>query len=307
MNLPDYDSPAELKLFLEQRNLGMQKKFGQNFLVNPVAREKLVLALDVQPNMEVWEVGPGLGSMTSGLLKADCSVTAFEIDRGFVCALKEIFGDEKKFHLCEGDVLKTWKKQLATAEASNKCPQRFFGNLPYNISATLIANFIEADFRFEKCVVTVQKEVAQRMVAKPNTKDYSSFSVLCQWAYDVKTLQDLAAGSFWPVPHVASRAVTMIKKADFPRCKNPKLFMAVERALFMSRRKTVKNNLDLFFNEYLDWFSKDNDALCKTSISDFSKEILLKSKIKESDRAEVLSIDKLLELSDVLNEYFIVK
>ena len=173
IDFPDYDSPAQLKIFLEERNMAMQKKFGQNFLINAHARTRLIDALDLEANMSVWEVGPGLGAMTDEMLKRGGKVTAFEIDRGFCGILKDIFKG-KQLTLVEGDVLKTWKKELA----HNGMPARFFGNLPYNVGSVIIADMISGDCRFEKAVVTVQKEVAMRMCAKPGSEDYSSFSVL---------------------------------------------------------------------------------------------------------------------------------
>lgn len=284
MNHPDYNSPAELKNILEQNGFSMQKKFGQNFLINADARSRLIDALDINENSKVWEVGPGLGSMTSEVLERGADLTVFEIDRGFVGLIAQFFkgfSAKDKFRIVEGDVLKTWKKQLeATA-----LPDRFFGNLPYNIAATIIADTIENNIRFEKCVFTVQKEVAMRMAAKPGTEDYSSFSVLCQWAYDVKPLMDLTGGNFWPKPNVDSRAVLMTKKADFPGCQNPQLFVKMQRALFSSRRKTIRNNLTGFL--------KNNDQ---------ALDFLNKARIDIMKRAEVLTIPELLKLSDVINE-----
>lgn len=284
MNHPDYNSPAELKNILEQNGFSMQKKFGQNFLINADARSRLIDALDINENSKVWEVGPGLGSMTSEILERGADLTVFEIDRGFVGLIAQFFkgfSAKDKFRIVEGDVLKTWKKQLeATA-----LPDRFFGNLPYNIAATIIADTIENNIRFEKCVFTVQKEVAMRMAAKPGTEDYSSFSVLCQWAYDVKPLMDLTGGNFWPKPNVDSRAVLMTKKADFPGCQNPQLFVKMQRALFSSRRKTIRNNLTGFL--------KNNDQ---------ALDFLNKAGIDIMKRAEVLTIPELLKLSDVINE-----
>ncbi|MBO7135805.1 MAG: ribosomal RNA small subunit methyltransferase A, partial [Spirochaetaceae bacterium] len=196
----DYNSPASLKAFLEARGLAMQKKFGQNFLINGQARKKLIDSLEIEKATTVWEIGPGLGAMTSGILDRGAELTAFEIDHGFAAALSEFFGGRPNFKLVEGDVLKTWK----TVEDR---PARLFGNLPYNIAATIFADLICAGVRFDKAVITVQKEVAQRMSAKPGSEDYSSFSVLCQWAYDVTPLMDLGGGSFWPKPNVDSRAV----------------------------------------------------------------------------------------------------
>ena len=88
---PDYNSPTELKNFMEQNNMSMQKKFGQNFLVNEDARKKLIDSLDVKENTTVWEVGPGLGSMTDELLKRGVNLTVFEIDHGFARLLPQFF------------------------------------------------------------------------------------------------------------------------------------------------------------------------------------------------------------------------
>lgn len=284
MKHPDYNSPFELKQFLDQNGFSMQKKFGQNFLVNADARKKLIDFLQIDENTSVWEVGPGLGAMTSEILERNAKLTAFEIDRGFASMVKQFFAEYEengKFFLIEGDVLKTWKNYLETTSL----PDRFFGNLPYNIAATIIADTIENNIRFDRCVFTVQKEVAQRMTAKPSQDDYSSFSVLCQWAYDVKNIMDLAGGNFWPKPNVDSRAVLFTKKEDFPRCNNPKLFVKMQRALFSSRRKTVRNNLSQFLNN-----------------NDIAVECLNKADIDIMKRAEVLTIDELLKLSDIIND-----
>lgn len=282
MQHPDYNSPIALKNFMDENNMAMQKKFGQNFLVNADARKKLIDVLDVKPGMKVWEVGPGLGSMTSGLLERGVNLTVFEIDHGFARLLTQFFeeyANSGNFSLVEGDVLKTWPKFAK----ENDIPERFFGNLPYNVAATIIADTITKGFRFDKAVFTIQKEVGQRMNAKPGTEDYSSFSVLCQWAYDVKLVMDLAGGNFWPVPNVASRAVLMTKKEDFPKCENPELFRKMVRQIFALRRKTLRNNLSRFV---------------KAKICD---EALKIAGIEPSIRAENLSVEDLLKLSDALN------
>ncbi|MDY4984859.1 MAG: 16S rRNA (adenine(1518)-N(6)/adenine(1519)-N(6))-dimethyltransferase RsmA [Treponema sp.] len=284
MNHPDYNSPAALKTFMESQGFSMQKKFGQNFLINEDARKRLVDALEVGEGVKVWEVGPGLGSMTSEILERGSDLTVFEIDKGFTGLISQFFEDYSKkgtFKLVEGDVLKTWKKQLD----ENNLPDRFFGNLPYNIAATIIADTIENNVRFDKCVFTVQKEVAVRMCAQPGSEDYSSFSVLCNWAYDVKPLLDLTGGNFWPKPNVDSRAVVMNKKEGFPGCNNPKLFVRMQRALFSSRRKTVRNNLSGFL--------KNNDLTLQA---------LSEAEIDPMKRAEVLTIPQMLKLSDVIDK-----
>lgn len=283
MEHPDYNSPLALKAFLDENGMAMQKKFGQNFLVNADARKKIIDCLDVGEDISVWEVGPGLGCMTDEILGRGAKVTAFEIDHGFARLVRlffEKYSEKGKFELVEGDVLKTWKKYYDEKGSS----QRFFGNLPYNVAATIIADTINEGVRFDKAVVTIQKEVAQRMNAKEGSDSYSSFSVLCQWAYNIKNIVDLAGGNFWPVPNVASRAVLMTKREDFPRCQNPRLFMKMIRQLFSSRRKTVRNNL------------------LPLAGAEKTDEALEKAGIKAGVRAEDLSVDSLLKLSDSLNE-----
>ena len=279
----NYDSPVALKNFLDSRGMAMQKKFGQNFLINSQARKLLVDSLKIEENTRVWEVGPGLGCMTSEIVERGGKLTAFEIDRGFAAVLKEIFEGKENFSLVEGDVLKTWKNYYK----ENGLPDRFFGNLPYNVAAAIVADMISEGVRFPRAVVTVQKEVAMRMAAKPGTEDYSSFSVLCQWAYDISNITDLSGGCFWPKPNVDSRSVLMVQKEDFPRCKDSKTFMKVLRAIFVQRRKTIKNNLNGITN-------------CASE----TEEILEKAGIEPTVRAEKLDLETILKLSDVYFDFY---
>ena len=283
MTIPDYNSPAALKAILDANGFSMQKKFGQNFLVNASARERIVRALELEGGMRVWEIGPGLGSMTKLLLDEGARVTAFEIDKGFMRLLSDFFKAEIEIGaltIARGDAAKTWK---SVYEASG-LPDRFFGNLPYSIAASLIADTIERGVRFDTAVVTVQKEVAERMTAKEGGSERSSFSVLCQWAYDIKSIADLAPGNFWPKPHVASRAVVMTKKSDFPSCENPPLFIKMQRSLFSSRRKNIRNNLTAFAGS-----------------GEKAERAISLSALDPSLRAEALSLAELLRLSDALN------
>jgi len=274
---------------MDQRGLGMQKKFGQNFLVNRDARRRLADALEAPRDSQVWEVGPGLGAMTAELLGRTLRVRAFEIDRGFASILRDLFGQDSRFALVEGDVLKTWP-----AAGQEGKPDYFFGNLPYNIAATLVADFIEADFFFKRAVVTVQKEVAVRMAARPGTEAYSSFSVLCASAYVTVPIMTLKGGSFYPVPKVDSQAVRMDLRSDRDPSAYPRLFRPLVRALFASRRKTVRNNLLPFAASLWKGQSDKLEGLVGT--------VLEQSGVKKEERAERLCIDEFVAIAQALGE-----
>jgi len=233
-----YDSPTAIRTFLEEEGLAMSKRFGQNFLVDRHAREKLYATLPAEGGGEIWEIGPGIGAMTSLFLEQGRRLKAFEIDHGFVRILNKVFGDDPRFSLVEGDFLKTWK---AFAAASR--PEAIFGNLPYNAALAIIADLLEYSWVPPRIIFTVQKEAAQRIVASPGTKDYSAFSVLCSSVCTARILYDIGASSFWPRPRVTS-SVIILAPRPVPVAGDDRLgFSRFVRAGFSSRRKTLRNNL----------------------------------------------------------------
>jgi 16S rRNA (adenine1518-N6/adenine1519-N6)-dimethyltransferase len=262
----------------------MRKRLGQNFLINPDARRQLLDALDAPPGERVWEIGSGLGAMTSLLLERGSAVTAFEIDRGFIPALREFFGGNPAFTLVEGDVLKTWR----TAPPGDY----LFGNLPYTIGAVLLANFIENNRFFTRMIVTVQKEVARRMAAKPCSKEYSSFSVLCASAYTVTPLRVLKGACFYPEPRVDSQGVRLDRRTDRDPADYPAFFRPLLRSLFASRRKTVKNNLETFVPSVAVVNRRELPEICGLALKDAG--------IAPGERAERLGVDDFTALAGAL-------
>ena len=287
----NYNSPSALKVFLEQEGLGMRKKFGQNFLINPQIRQSLVQALEAKD--EVWEIGPGLGAMTKLLLDKGLIVKAFEIDNGFIRILKNIFSHEKNFFLVEGDVIKTWKEQ-----PPSRLKPFLLGNLPYNIAAVLIAELIENRRIFSRMVVTVQKEVALRMTARAGSPDYSSFTVLCASAYKVKPLMLISRESFYPQPNVDSMGVLLESNG---RDSNPDIFFPLVRSLFASRRKTVKNNLSAFISSRIGEFQQG------LKVQELCAALLKENTINEKERAENLELETFLSLAKSIDNVRILK
>lgn len=204
----NYDSPRELREFLERRGIALKKRWGQNFMVSRAARERLVSLLAPVQGERVWEIGPGLGSMTELLVARGASLLLFEVDWAFVHYLAARFSDREKVDIVAGDFLKTWRDHASP----DGLPDAVFGNLPYRAAATIIGDLLEKGAAPSRMVVTVQKEVALRMAARASTPEYSGFSVLCQAFCVTKYEGALAPGAFYPPPAVQSAAVTLERR-----------------------------------------------------------------------------------------------
>ena len=277
----NYDSPKEIERVLNEKGLAMSKKFGQNFLISPEGRKRLVDLMELEKGMKVWEIGPGLGAITHMLLKKEVCLTSFEIDHGFASLLRDVaFNDEENFNLVEGDALKTlFKKKLLPL------PERIVGNLPYNVGSVMIGKLIENSYLPPLMVFTLQREVVDRMTSKPGEDDYSSFSVLTQMDYENKLSLKLPKGCFWPQPNVES-AVVVMKKRETPLVPlnlRP-VFIPLLRDLFHQRRKTIRNNL--------------NSSLYGNLGKEKVEELLSRSALTGNERAEALSWDSLVRLGE---------
>jgi 16S rRNA (adenine1518-N6/adenine1519-N6)-dimethyltransferase len=286
----NYNSPSSIRAFLDARGISAQKRFGQHFLVNEGARNKLVEALDVRPEDAVWEIGPGLGAMTRLLLDRGARVTAFEIDRGFAAALNTLFAKEiaeERLTIVAGDALKTWP--CCPVQAG---PLFLLGNLPYNIAGTLLGDFIEKGRLFSRAVVTVQKEVAAQITARNGDKDYSSLAVLFSLAYETRKICSMKGSFFYPPPNVDSTALC------FHPAENgadvPPVFFPLVRALFSRRRKTIYNNLCCFAAENAAPGPQGESlaAFCETALS--------RCGIAKNARAETLTADDFRRIAAAL-------
>ena len=242
----DYSSISSIRLLLDEYGFTPTKERGQNFLISNTAREKIASAITdgLSSYSEVWEIGPGLGSITALLLKSGCNLKCFELDYGFISILKEAFKDEPNFSLIEGDALETVFKETTV-------PSVISGNLPYNVGTVLIAKMLENQLLPDKMVFTLQKEVAERLAFK-GKGDRSSITTLSSLSYDAKIIATLHPGDFWPSPKVDS-AVVVLKKNSGELYRKVSSsyedFVKVNRALYAQRRKTIKNNLTPIFGD----------------------------------------------------------
>ena len=277
----NYSSITEIGEVLSSHGLAMTKKFGQNFLISPEAREKIVSLIDPEKGEEVWEIGPGLGAITHLLLQKGAAVKAFEIDHGFASVLKnKAFADED-FTLIEGDALET----LFSLPPSFSS---IVGNLPYNVGSEIIARLIERGYLPEVMVFTLQKEVADRMTALPGSPDYSSFSILTQLDYVNTRAFIIKSGAFYPSPNVDSAVVVMRRRSESLVPNEERVFfLSMVRALFAQRRKTIRNNL-LSSNAF------------SSSGREFIEKAFTAASLSGSERAEALSFDQLVILMHAL-------
>jgi 16S rRNA (adenine1518-N6/adenine1519-N6)-dimethyltransferase len=263
--------------------LGPRKRWGQNFLINRGARERIVNMLDIQPNQVVWEIGPGLGAITLLLAEKTSRLTLFEIDPGY-CEYLTMAYEEEKPTIIPGDVIKNWQNRFKEEK-----PNRIVGNLPYNAASAIISDFIENNSIPEKMVFTVQNEMGDRMKAKPGTKNYSSFSILCQYGCQVIDRGILSAGSFYPAPRVSSKVVELVPHDRTESEENRQLFFMLVRDMFLSRRKTLKNNI--------------NNA-CAHRFSDFGKEMMYQAFLEEGialdTRPEKVEVEQYISVTNRL-------
>ena len=271
----DYSSVSSITRLLQDNGLNMTKKFGQNFLISMGALDRITSLCGAASGKRVWEVGPGIGALTSRLVASGADVTAFEIDHGFCRILREqAFVDVDDFTLVEGDALKTWKEVWA----SQGTPDIICANLPYNVGSIFIASLIENRCLPPVMVYTLQSEVVDRICAKEGSEDYSGFSILCSIDYENSSAFKLGSGCFFPPPNVDSSVVVM-KKRENPLVPDEDAvkFLELVRILFAQRRKTVKNNLK---------------AIGKTSAE--IDAALNASDIAQTERAERLNVRQIL-------------
>lgn len=233
-------NPTVAKI-LKKHNLRPNKKLGQNFLADLNLIEKLIDQMELYPDEDVLEIGSGLGIMSSFIAKLSLEVIALEYDKRLVKIASAEFADKGNLKFIEGDFLKVDLEQLLR---NLHTPIKVIGNIPYYISSKIVMKLLENRHLFQFALLTVQKEVAERLVAKPGNKDYGVLSIFLQTEAEVKTLFDLPGEAFVPAPEVTSTVIRItFPKKSLHIIHNPKLYEKIVKMAFLSRRKTIQNNL----------------------------------------------------------------
>ena len=223
-----------------------RKRFGQNFLVSDGVIRKIVDAVAPRAGETVVEIGPGLGALTEPLLERIAHLHVVEIDRDLIARLQQRFPPER-LSIHQGDALEFDFGALKTAG-----PLKIVGNLPYNISSPLLFHLVPFASLVYDMHFMLQKEVVDRMVAAPGSKDFGRLSVMLQYHYHMERMFIVPPGSFNPAPRVDSAIVRMIPKkvgVEDATAKDLGLFARVVTAAFSQRRKMLRNTLREFISE----------------------------------------------------------
>ena len=233
---------TEVKNLLLKYEIHPKKSLGQNFVVEPNTIRQIIKLADLGPADFVIEVGPGLGSLTLALLESCEHVTAVEVDDVLVNILKEVTGEqtENKLRIIHEDVMKLNLKQVLE-ERSNHW--NLVANLPYNIAVPMICDFLEKAPLISKMTVMVQREVAERMIAKVGDKAYGLPSVKIEYFAEAKIIADIPPTVFIPKPRVESSIVQIVRRDNTIISEDYEMLFSLIKSAFRHRRKMLRSSL----------------------------------------------------------------
>ena len=244
MSGPTLGNPQNTIEVLQKYDFSFQKKFGQNFLIDPHVLERIVEESGITKEDCVLEIGPGIGTMTQYLAENAGHVVAVEIDSNLIPILKETLGDYDNVTVIHGDILKTDVNQI-TEQYNGDRPIKVVANLPYYITTPIIMGLFEGNVPIDNITVMVQKEVADRMQVGPGSKDYGALSLAVQYYAQPYIVANVPPNCFMPRPNVGSAVIRLTRHKNPPvTAEDPDLMIRLIRASFNQRRKTLQNGLN---------------------------------------------------------------
>ncbi|NIK80071.1 16S rRNA (adenine1518-N6/adenine1519-N6)-dimethyltransferase [Paenibacillus castaneae] len=276
-------TPKRTKEIIAKYGFSFKKSLGQNFLIDQNILNKIVAAAGLDKTKGALEIGPGIGALTQRLAAEAGKVTAVEIDNRLIPILRDVLSNDSHTTVIHGDVLKLDLKQLFAEQFTGVTGVSVVANLPYYVTTPILMKLLEEKLPLEHIVVMIQKEVAERMAAKPGGKEYGSLSVAVQYYCVPEVVCMVPHTVFIPQPNVDS-AVIKLTVRDKPAVDVPDEdhFFRVVQASFAQRRKTLANNLTAFVG-------KDRrEALT---------EMLVQNQIDPIRRGETLSLEEFARIS----------
>ena len=285
MRIADY---SVTRAVLERHGFTFKKSFGQNFLTDTNILQKIVDTAEIDKHVNVIEIGPGIGALTEFLAENAADVMAFEIDERLMPILADTLQEFENVKIINEDILKS-DLQARIKEFSNpELPIKVVANLPYYITTPILMHLIESRIPFSEFVVMMQREVADRISAQPNSKSYGSLSIAVQYYMTAKVAFIVPRTVFVPAPNVDSAILKMTRR-DKPavEVKDEPFFFKVSKASFTHRRKTLWNNLT-------SCFGKSDEIKTRLEIA------LNNADLSPNVRGEALDLQEFARLSDSL-------
>ena len=234
MDIKDYKTQDLVKKY----NFKFSKSLGQNFLIDDSVLTDIVEGAEVNKDDLIIEIGPGVGSLTAQLIGRAKKVVSIELDNDLIPILKEELGQYENFTLIHKDALKVDFNEIIGDEKSVK----LVANLPYYVTTPIIVKLLKDNYNFKSLTIMIQKEVAERINAEPNCKEYGALSLLVQYYCDTKIVRKVSPGSFIPRPKVDSIVIRLDKLSEKRvEVKDEKLMFEIIRNAFNMRRKTMWN------------------------------------------------------------------
>ena len=287
MSYKDIATPSRTREIMEQYGLSVKKSLGQNFLVDVNILDKIMDVSTVDKHTNVIEIGPGIGALTEQIARNAKHVVAFEIDNRLIPILEDTLSPYNNVSIVHGDILEVELKETLQQYIDLNERLLVIANLPYYITTPIIMKLLEADIQIDGFTMMMQKEVAQRMTASPNTKAYGSLTVAIAYHCHAEIGFIVPKTVFNPPPNIDS-AILVLKKRSQPlvQVEDEEHFFTLVRNSFVQRRKTLWNNLKVYM---------DSDEKKKTL-----EKALEEVGISPSVRAEALDIEAFAKLSDAM-------
>lgn len=281
-------TPSRTKEILKKFEFAFKKSLGQNFIIDVNILENIIKHAGVDPSIGVIEIGPGIGALTEQLAIHADKVVAFEIDGRLLPILEDTLQAYSNIEIIHEDILKADVKKVIEEQFAENQAIHIVANLPYYITTPILMKLLRDRLPVENITVMIQKEVAERMAAKPSSKSYGSLTIAVQYYTDAKIVMTVPKTVFTPRPNVDS-SILKLELRDEPlvHVKNEDFFFTVVRASFAQRRKTLRNNLSSYF--------KDMD---KAVLQD----VFEQTGIDGGRRGESLHIEEFAQLADALYE-----
>jgi len=289
----DIATPIRTKSILEKYGFSFKKSLGQNFLIDTNILQRIIdfAELDKEKSGAI-EVGPGIGALTEQLAKNSKKVVAFEIDQRLLPILKDTLSPYEHVKVIHNDVLKADVGEVIDQEFADITDLMVVANLPYYVTTPIIMKLLEENLPIRGIVCMLQKEVADRIAAKPGTKEYGSLSIAIQYYTIPETVMIVPKTVFIPQPNVDSAVIRLTRRPKpLVEVKDENFFFTVTRSSFAQRRKTIQNNL---MSQLPNGKEKKELIL----------EALERAGIDPKRRGETLSIEEFGRLSDELYEDF---